>query len=351
MVATVAWHRCRPGWMLLAVVLLAACSGPGGDSPSPADTVAASPPADASPTPVPAVEPREAQIRTTVTLESLSPTSWRLLGEPDELVAGPDAMWTKRANGTVDRIDPETGEITLSVDVMTIQGGWARCSGLGAGIDVTWACDDNEVVRLEPATGEFTPLGVMKVSDQLTLPLAFDRVWILEGDGSTLLGMQPTGPGPGDLRIPLGTRCVDVAAGLDALWIACPVDDVVLRVDPVAEAVDATTAGMTNPRWVAATARGAFVGFDGGLARLHPATGAVEDAVDVRSGLYGGIAATDDAVWVRTEVPFLRELDPETLEVVREITTDSDAGGAVALGFGSVWASAPDDMTIYRFNP
>jgi hypothetical protein len=77
--------------------------------------------------------------------------------------------------------------------------------------------------------------------------------------------------------------------------------------------------------------------------RIDPIAAEVIGSVKVRSGLTGGITATDDAVWVRAQEPFLRRVDPETLEVVEQI----DAGGGVTVAFGSVWASAPDDQVVH----
>jgi hypothetical protein len=65
---------------------------------------------------------------TPAALESRLEHRFAIPGDPDELVAGSDAMWLKRANGVVDRIDPATNEIDFAVEVMTTRGGataWA----------------------------------------------------------------------------------------------------------------------------------------------------------------------------------------------------------------------------------
>jgi hypothetical protein len=133
------------------------------------------------------------------------------------------------------------------------------------------------------------------------------------------------------------------------LWAACPLDDVVVRVDPAGRQVTARAGGLEKARWVAA-ADDVWVAFDDGLARIDPDTKEVRDAVDVKAR-DGTLFATDDAVWVRSADPFLRRVDPATMELVEEITTDSRAGGAVTVASDSVWASAPDDQVGYRIRP
>ncbi|HVM15728.1 MAG TPA: hypothetical protein VM287_15550 [Egibacteraceae bacterium] len=343
--------RARMVVALLVLSLLVSC----GDADDEQDA-SESPPATAgeTPSPDPEASPIEAAPVVPVTPSPLEPRIEHRLeihGDPDEIAAGAGAIWVKRANGMVDRIDPATNEIVFSVQVMTPRGeGWQSCAGLGVDEDSVWVCDDPDVKRLDPETGDvIATVAVDKVADQLHIPVGLGHAWVLSGDGSTLTGVS-TADNSIDEEFDLGTRCVELALADDALWAACPVDDVVLRIDPSQGEVTATVGGLDNPRWIS-IADAVWVASDDGLVRLDPDSAEVTGAVEVRAKLGGSIFATPDAVWVRSADPFLRRVDPATLELVEEITTDSEAGGSVTAGFGSLWTSAPDDQVVYRISP
>ena len=68
-------------------------------------------------------------------------------------------------------------------------------------------------------------------------------------------------------------------------------------------------------------------------------------------GTQGDIAAMPEAVWVRAEGRFLRRIDPETLDVVEELSAPEASGGAVLEAYGSLWATAYNDNVMYRLTP
>ncbi len=355
--------------LLVASCLMAACgvpADPGGptlSAASPAETAAATEPDEAPSTPASAPSPTERVEPDPVVPTPIEPVApvpledriehrFDLSGDPDELVAGTDAMWVKRASGLVDRIDPSTNEVVFSVEVALPGSDGRNCTGLGVGEDSVWACDGSDVERIDPATGDtVAQLPVGKTSDQFRIPVAEGHAWVLTGDGSTLVGIGEDNNRV-DVEIDLGTRCSDVTAVADGtLWLACIVDDVVVRVDLASRQVTHRLGGFTNPRWISA-AEAVWVSFDGGLARIDPASVEVTGAIAASAGGLGGaIAATEDAIWIRSPDPFLRRVDPATLDVVEEIATPSTAYGFVTFAFGSVWASAPDDQVIYRIRP
>lgn len=81
------------------------------------------------------------------------------------------------------------------------------------------------------------------------IPVSLGHAWVLSGDGSTLTAVS-TADNTIDDQFDLGTRCVELALADDALWAACPVDDVVLRIDPSQGKITATVGGLDNPRWI-----------------------------------------------------------------------------------------------------
>lgn len=89
------------------------------------------------------------------------------------------------------------------------------------------------------------------------------------------------------------------------------------------------------------------------IARIHPRTGDVEATIvtDGSVDISGGIAATDDAIWVRAADPLLVRIDPATNEVVERLdTTQRDSGGDVTVAFGSVWVTFESGQVL-RLEP
>lgn len=268
-------------------------------------------------------------------------------GGPDWLAAGAGSVWVRTDSGSVIRIDPGTDRqvaaIPVSPDVL--------CKGLGASDTAVWTCGDGgTVVRIDPARNEVAAVvEVGKYGDQGQIPVAFGRAWVLSGGGSTLTPVgeddKPQQP------IDLGTRCIELAASGTAIWAACPIDGVALRIDPAEGRVVARIEGLTSSRAIAAAEGLVWVGFVGGVARLEEATARVTAVADADPGLASGVAATADAVWARSTGDFLRRIDPATARVVEDLTAPERSGGEVLVAFGSVWATAYDDDVLYRISP
>jgi outer membrane protein assembly factor BamB len=241
----------------------------------------------------------------------------------------------------VDRIAADTGDIGVTVKVSG-----EPCQGLGAGLDAVWACAGTDVVRIDPQTGEVTAtLRVGKTFTQGHLVTAFDRLWILTGDGSSLVGVDP-GTGEPVTTIPLGARGTDLAVGDAGLWVVSQVDGQVLRIDP-AGTVAVRATGLDRPVVVAVTDQ-VWVGTVRGISRIDPATAEVQVSTDMGVGLEGGLAIAPDGVWVRSADRFLIRLDPDTAEPVAGIAADVESSGDIVVAFGSVWTTAYDDAALFR---
>lgn len=112
-----------------------------------------------------------------------------MLGGPDWWVADDSGVWVKRDNGGVDLIDPATNEIVRSIEI----AGDAR-QGLGFAFGALWSCSGTDVVRIDPDAG--TVVDTYAVNETATnghLVAAGDRMWVLQGDGSVLIGLDPEG--------------------------------------------------------------------------------------------------------------------------------------------------------------
>lgn len=203
--------------------------------------------------------------------------------------------------------------------------------GAAAALVVVLAAAITAVVLSEPSGGPLAPPTV-QASAQIAVPGEVlgtaadgDYLWVLtcsaECGGPP---MQKTAQGSlvkvdnssGEI---VATASVEnpsvVAAGEGAVWVASMADGTVTRFDPrTAQATGQVT--LSLPR------------------RISP--DAPED--EAFAFLPNAIAAGEGGVWVTTAREYVAEIDPNTLDVRRMISTPS--GGGIATVGGSVWLSA-----------
>ena len=91
-----------------------------------------------------------------------------------------------------------------------------------------------------------------------------------------------------------------------------------------------------------------WIGANQETVRIDTETDAVDLSVPVGTGSTGGIALAPREAWVRNADDTLTRIDRETGEIVEQYTSVL-AGGDVVYAFESVWTSAFDDSTVFRF--
>ena len=85
-----------------------------------------------------------------------------------------------------------------------------------------------------------------KLAGQGHLATGFERVWVLQGDGSTLAGIDPETERV-DAPFTLPVRGTDVAIGSDAVWVVSALDDAVVAIDPTDGTVRHHIDGFDRP--------------------------------------------------------------------------------------------------------
>jgi outer membrane protein assembly factor BamB len=320
-------HR-RSGFLVAAGLVVAGCSGDGGGVTE----------ADTSTAVATSIAPEGFPV---VPADAVQEERWRLPGGPDWLAADDSGVWVKHDDGAVAHVPADGGEVDLTVEL-----GGDKCQGLGVGLDAVWACAGADVARIDPATGEVDAvLSVGKAFSQGHLVTASGRLWVLTGDGSTLVGVDP-GTGAPVTTVPLGVRGTDVAVGDAGLWVVSMLDGQVLRVDP-AGTVALRVTGVDEPVAVAVT-DAVWVGAVGETRRIDPVTGQTLASSEIGTGRDGAVAVAPDGVWVRSAERFLVRLDPDSGAAVGGISADVESSGDVVVAFGSVWTTAYDDATLFR---
>jgi DNA-binding beta-propeller fold protein YncE len=279
-------------------------------------------------------------------------TEFEILPSVDWLELDEHGVWAKTEPAQVYLIDPDTNEVSQRIPV-----GGAPCQGLGVGDGSVWACAGPDIVRIDPTTNEVVatfPVG--KIYSQGQLPVSGGKVWVLTGDGSSLLAID-TATNTSGTPITLPARGTDLGAGRSGLWVVSAVDNVVMHVDPATGAVLSTTEA-TGPLDVDVEDDEVWVVASAETLRIDPSTGAIDLTVAVGGGTTGVIALTDDTAWVRNTETFVTRIDRATGEVIEdentavyaEIAGRLTSSGDMVVGFGSIWTSAYDDAKMFRIS-
>ncbi len=264
-----------------------------------------------------------------------------VLGGPDWLAVDEHGVWAKLDNGSVVLISPATNAITATVDV-----GGELCQGLGAGDGSIWACSGSDVAHLDAGHPELLSLmPVGKTYSQGELGVADGQVWVLTGDGSSLLGYLTD---THDLwsRFDLPVRGTDLGVGDAGLWVVSKVDGAVVHVD-LSSGRTLDTIELTGPLDVAVD-RDVWVGAASETVRIG-ASGAIDLRIPVGTGGLGSIALTPNEVWIRGTDPVLTRADRATGAILAQYPLGVTSAGDTVYGFGSVWTSASDDATVLRY--
>ena len=219
------------------------------------------------------------------------------------------------------------------------------------------ACARPVIVRIEPITNDMlATFPVNKTYSQGELAVSGGNAWVLTGDGSSLLAIDIETNTPGQ-PITLPARGTDLAAGQSGIWVVSSIDHVVMHVDP-ATGVALNTTEVVGPIDVAVEDEEVWVVGSAETVRIDPSTGTIGLTVPVGGGTSGGIALTDDTVWVRNTETFLTRIDRATGDVIEddnnavyaEIAGRLTSGGDIVVGFGSIWTSAYDDTKLFRIS-
>lgn len=276
---------------------------------------------------------------------------------PDEIVFVGGFIWVRTDDGRVVQIDPATNAVTGEIKVDSTTSLHDFCQGLGTDGENVWVCalkgDEDQstidVVRIDPATRSVVATAAVdKIFDQFTMPFLDNRIWVLTGDGSSLVGIDVATNLAGP-SIELGARCFQVAAAKNELLVTCKLDDLLLRVDPESMQVAARRAFSPSPWNIRATEDAVWIGLGNAVQRLDPVT---LNPVAAFPGLSGDLDffVTDDAIWVRLNDAFLYRIDPESNQIVEQIVSDQrfyDMGGLFVTP-DAIWTSAGNDDLVLR---
>jgi virginiamycin B lyase len=278
-------------------------------------------------------------------------------GQPDWIASGYGSIWVAVDEAaTVDRIDPQTNEVSASIKV-----GDHPCDGLVAAFGSVWvpSCTKQALYRVSAKTEKVEATIEIPIFKSLPgtgpfggLAAGEGAVWIVTagkgGDFDQLARIDPSTNSVTD-TIDLGHLGGGVVSGGGLLWVSAPEDGMLLAVDPRRGKVIGEVSDLAQPSWVAYGEGGVWVlsgiwsdhpDGDGSVTRIDPETYEVVATIpiDERPGQPSFIAAGNGSVWVRSQYTLLARIDPTSNTVVERYADQKGLGGIV-IAFDSVWLS------------
>lgn len=254
-----------------------------------------------------------------------APARLRIPGGPASVTIGEGFVWVASGDGSITRIDRETGG-TDRLDLGVTQPG-----GIAAGEGSVWVTSSaaNQVVRIDPANGE-----------QIGEPID--------------VGEFPT----------------DVAVSDGSVWVANSGDGTVSRIDAASgQTVDPIDVAEEQIFALALGEGGVWVvksddrfGDVTEVVRIDPGTSVVDGApARVDAGVPARIAAGEGGVWTTLiggeepqgggGPPGVALIDPATRQVTMESIRVGERPSGIATGAGAVWVANAGDGTVTRIDP
>jgi YVTN family beta-propeller protein len=179
------------------------------------------------------IDPTTSTITGTVTLPNRTAGSIfdpTLNGGFPNIAVGAGAVWAADPDGTVSRLDPETGKRLATIDV--------EADKIAAGREGVWFVKGAAVTRINPRTNGVGQ--TIRVGSEGTAGIALGAgsIWVTAEQQGAVWRIEP-GPDPETRSITVGAGVTYVAFGAGAVWAANYVDGTVSRIDPRTNAVTA----------------------------------------------------------------------------------------------------------------
>ena len=267
---------------------------------------------------------------------------------PLRLDAGPKAVWvTSEKDGTLTRLDPESGEVLSSRKLGN------GVSGVGVGSKWTWVTDPEHgtLLRLEPRSGRVRKIAVR--GEPGPIALGGNRVWLADLGGKGVSAVNAEGASLYRAGLPPQAPGLRLAWGDAGLWVAIADAGVIRRLDPARLVAGEPIRVGRGPAGL--TVAGGFVWVansrEGTVSKVDPSLREVVDKIDL-DGHPGGIDAGTSTVWVADrEDDAVSRIDLKSGEVEGAPIEVGPEPGAVAVGGEAVWVANNGDGTVTRIEP
>jgi YVTN family beta-propeller protein len=280
-------------------------------------------------------------------------------GTPVAVAVGDGAVWTVAADtNQVVRVDPATGEVTARIPVpegpahlaVTPEAVWVLCPS------------DNSVSRIDPAANRV--VATVPVGRSATgLALAAGSVWVANSlDDSVTRIDRATNRVLATIPVERQPTALATAGG--AVWVALPAREGLGRIDPAGNRVTFVPVPRCCAGQMAAGEGGLWAIWDGTLVRLDPVSGRAvarvalprPEAVDPYQ-----VAITGGAVWVASasmelgSAETLWRIDPRSLSFTGSLRLGTTSARllpvALAAGDEALWVASASAGAVLRLDP
>ncbi len=269
---------------------------------------------------------------------------------PLRLAVGEGSVWvTSGGDGTLSRLDPETGEV-LGKPLRLGQG----ISGVAVGEGSVWVSSPRagSVLRVDPVERRSERIAVDGRPGAIAV--GGGRVWVADEAGGGITAINPAGNRVFKRGIVPRAIPLRLAVGAGAVWVSSASTGAVRRVDfgsAVAGApipVGRGPAGITvggGLVWVANTRTDT-------VSRVDPATRTLFGEPIQVGDRPGGIDAGTDTAWVANSgAGTVTRIEIESGEPVGDAIDVGPDPGAVVVGEEAVWVADNGDGTVTRIEP
>jgi hypothetical protein len=273
------------------------------------------------------------------------------------IAAGPTADWVTVAGGSawvanvgngVARYDVSTGALLGST-----AAGMPVCLAMDATADSLWVgdCTSTTVVRVALATGSVVStidLPFDGLAPESSIAAGEGAVFALSGHAPfTIARIDPATSAVTTFAAPPEARALRAGAG--ALWVSA--DTELARLNPATGAVEATIPVSAGARFLAIGEGSVWVmcSDTGVVARVDPVTNAVVASIPVTPSVVFGddMAVGGGYAWARVSDALVAKIDPATNTVVARFGPPSGSG-SVGADDQAVWISAHDVSSVWR---
>ena len=288
-----------------------------------------------------------------IALSSLKPDAVIDAAGDRQVAVAPDAVWvSNRTAGTVTRIDPKTNAPGAPIVI-----GQGPCRSLILAFKSVWAplCDGPALARVTAeagAEGGKTPPVLIKVGVSTAGPIvtATGSIWMVTDPAGTLARLDPdTNAVVAEVAVPTGASAL--AAGNDAVWVTSVTKDVVTRINGHTNVLVETIKVGRGPVAIAFGEGSIWTlnGGDGTVSRIDPATNKVTETIKTGvTSTAGAVVVGEGSVWLSAPGAPLTRIDPVTNSVRQQFS--GTGGGALAIGLKSLWLTATP-TAIWRIDP
>ena len=206
--------------------------------------------------------------------------------------------------------------------------------GLAVSGDAVWAPTSTGAVRIDSRTNALTAIKFGSGNDEIDGITADESAaWVTDFDASMVYRIDSK-----TLRvvaqIPVGLNPEEIFSTPDAVWVANHRDGTVSRIDPHSNRVAATIkigpTGPSGPQWVAVGLGSVWVSVPSidSVVRIDAQSNSILATI---VGAHGGIAVSNDVVWVVQEHSAAR-IDPKTNQIVATVDIGGDANDPAVIG-------------------